>query len=522
VRHTRLVSFKNVSIGLPDRLLVRGLSFSVQSGRLLALVGANGCGKSTILNLVESRHTGRDDLSDDSDVRASGEINLAPGISLVHLPQLLQANRDLVHRNYSLLPELSGRAVRLCDEFQVIEAAEPADRLSDGEIQKRAIIRTLLEDHDLYLLDEPTNYLDIAGITAFENHVAALKDRGKGIILVTHDRTLTDNLADSTLLISEHGIYRTVGGCSRARSVRSTDLASRHRLAKAIKRKIGELQDDCRRRAGWAAQKEKQKIGARGAKAHISRLSKKMAKRAKAIQRRAEREVERLTETRPFVPKKLHLQFPPYDVRNRRVFSLDGVSFRYDGPSGAEATRDESRLLQDISLSATTRDKICLMGANGSGKSTIIRLIQRQLTPLAGRCYLNDGVTTEYVPQGLEGFFKAGTLLDNFAACNCNETAVRQHLGAALIRKDKAREPIDRFSYGELMRAAIVKCILSRAEFLYLDEPTSHLDIESIEVLEELLCGFAGGFLLISHDRSFVGNVADSLHMLRDARLTMV
>lgn len=101
-------------------------------------------------------------------------------------------------------------------------------------------------------------------------------------------------------------------------------------------------------------------------------------------------------------------------------------------------------------------------------------------------------------------------------------TVVRQYLGAALIRKDKVTEPIDQFSHGELMRSAIVKCILSKAEFLFLDEPTTHLDIESIEVLEHLLQNFNGGFLLISHDRSFVSNVADKLYMLEDGRLRLV
>jgi ATPase subunit of ABC transporter with duplicated ATPase domains len=145
-----------------------------------------------------------------------------------------------------------------------------------------------------------------------------------------------------------------------------------------------------------------------------------------------------------------------------------------------------------------------------------------KLTPQRGSCYRNEGVRIAHVPQGLTGFFRHDRLLDNFDDCDCDQTTIRKYLGAVQIRNEKACDRIGSFSYGELMRAAIVKCILMRAEFMFLDEPTSHLDIESIEVLEQLLQSFPGGFLLISHDRSFVANVAEKLYTLDDGRLLLV
>jgi ATP-binding cassette subfamily F protein 3 len=173
-------------------------------------------------------------------------------------------------------------------------------------------------------------------------------------------------------------------------------------------------------------------------------------------------------------------------------------------------------------LKASTKDKICLMGANGAGKSSLLRLLRGELSPMSGEVRLNESVPTTYLPQGLKGFFSRPTLLDNFGDCECDASTVRRHLGAALIRRDKVHEPLDQFSNGELMRAAIVRAILTRSEFLILDEPTSHLDIESISVLEQLLGAFPGGFLLVSHDRTFVSNVADSLLMLDTGRLLPV
>jgi ATP-binding cassette subfamily F protein 3 len=513
-----LVNIKNVSISFQDNLLFEELSFSIHKGELLAIIGANGCGKSTILNLLHSRITGDNSCFEGVDIKCAGNILFPPDTDLIHLPQLLRKGEGAPHSLEGLSPAKAFLEKRLCGEFAVRTRTDSDDVLSDGEIQKRAIIRALLEDRDLYLLDEPTNYLDIAGITAFEAYVHQLKRKGKGIILVTHDRTLTDNLADRTILITKNGIYQTTGGATDAWSIKSADFESRRKRAKDIKKRIRQMQDDARAKAGWAAQKEKQIIGSKKEKGHISRLSAKMAKRSKVVEQRAEKEIEKLKQTKPFVPLEVRLRFPVYRIRNREAFSLKDICFHYEDSSD----RRQKYLLRNITLSATTREKICLMGTNGSGKSTIIKLARENLVPIKGTCRVNTGVKTAYVPQGLSGFFRREVLLDNFNDCGCDQTTIRKYLGGALIRNEKPRDPIDRFSYGELMRAAIVKCILMRAEFLFLDEPTSHLDIESIEVLEQLLQNFAGGFLLISHDRTFVGNVAEKLYALDRGRLTLM
>ena len=175
--------------------------------------------------------------------------------------------------------------------------------------------------------------------------------------------------------------------------------------------------------------------------------------------------------------------------------------------------RGSGSLIRNATFSATTHDKFCLMGINGCGKTTLFKLILKSLTPQSGNVYLNENVSFRYLPQGLKGFWSHDRLLDNFKDVNLSETEIRQFLGAALIRKDKVYEPLSCFSFGELMRCAIVRCILEQTEFLFLDEPTSHLDIETIEVLEHMLGQFQGGFMIISHDRSFVSNVSDNVYI---------
>lgn len=509
-----LLNIKNLSFSLLNRTLFRDLSFSVERGCLLALIGPNGCGKSTILEAIVAQAAAIPFHPDDPNIKTNGDIYIDSATRLTYLPQNLRESRSTIELLNSRQVALASREEKLRTDFGLAQVSDDAETVSEGELQKRALIAALLQDRDLYLLDEPTNYLDIRGITAVEEYLNQLKSQGKGILLVTHDRTLADNLADETLLISHTDTFRVSGGATAAWSVLHGDIESREKRSKDIKKKIRQLQDDVRAKAGWASAKERQIVGAGGAKGHISKLSKKMAKRAKAVQQRVEREMDRLEETKPFIPKKLNLAFPGYQVRNRQVFSLQKVGFSYEGPVSLP-------LLAGITLASSTRDRICLMGSNGAGKSTILKLTRKVLSPTKGASRINKGVKTAYVPQGLIGFFEKETLLDSLRDTGCDETTIRRFLGAALIRKDKPEDLVSNFSYGELMRAAIVKCILSQAEFLFLDEPTSHLDIESIEVLEQLLTDFPGGFLLISHDRSFVENVADQLYLLEEGHLRL-
>ena len=512
-----LINLKKVSISTLDKTLFENLSLSVGRGEIVALVGANGCGKTSLLKAILSRFGGHGKGAEADGLSSEGGFTAAPGLLIGYLPQYTEDSQTLIDFRDS--SSTAGEIERLSHDFDLTIDTGQTIGLSDGERQKLAIVQAIAGDYDLYLFDEPTNYLDIAGITAFEVHIERLKKQGKGIILITHDRTMTDNLADKTILLTSHGIYHSVGGASAVFSVRQTDIDSRARQVKDIGRKIRRLEEDMRKKAGWSAKSEKRKIGGGAEKPYFAKLSKKMAKRAKAAQKRAEQALERLEETKPRLPRRLNLHLPYYPVANRQVFRLEEASFTY---SQDQTVRPENWLLKDITLAGSTRDKICLMGTNGSGKSTLIKLIRSQLKPLHGRAVINDSVVAGFIPQGLSGFFPRDTLLENFHDCDVDETTIRQYLGAAMIRKDKVCESIGSFSCGELMRAAVVKCLLLKAEFLFLDEPTSHLDIESIEILETVLQEFKGGFLTISHDRTFVENIAERLHMLDQGRISLI
>ncbi|MBU8932955.1 MAG: ATP-binding cassette domain-containing protein [candidate division Zixibacteria bacterium] len=507
-----LVNIKNLSVSFLEKVIIDKLSFSIGRGEVVALIGANGCGKTTLLELVSHTYAQNRDYLNQFELRVKGDLNLATGIGLSYLPQMVKS--DIPEIDYSLAAMFE----RLAESFGLHQRSSDGDTLSDGQIQKEAIVVALVSDADLLLLDEPTNYLDIAGITAFEEQIKLLRRRGRGILLVSHDRTLINNLANRTIYMARNGIFQTEGGFSDAWSLAGMDFNSKLKQARVIRTKIGRLQNEVRRKMNWAEQKEKTKTGSKKDKGHISRLAAKLAARARAASLKARKEIDQLKKTKPIIPKKLVLRLPEYEVRNREVFSLADVSFSY----GEAQSENGGNLLEAIDLAATTSDKLCLMGTNGAGKSTLLSLIMGRLKPLCGTRRINDAIKLRHLPQGLTGFFDQPTLLDNFRDTGSDETTVRYHLGAALLRGEKVNEPVTNFSYGELVRAAIVKCILQKAEFLLLDEPTSHLDIESIEVLEQLLIDFPGGFVIISHDRSFVENVSDKLYTLDGGRLRLV
>lgn len=506
-----ILNIKDLSVTIITKRIVEGVSLSVGRGQIVALVGANGCGKSTILRVIRAYADNSMDELDRQNTKIGGSVTLSRNLAVAHMPQ---NPRQDWQPGDNVPPERRRIVAALSESFGSDPEDKDPSKLSDGQLQKTVVIDTLTRDADLYLLDEPTNYLDLTGITALENQLEAMKRKGAAVLLVTHDRELTDNIADRTVCITPNGIYHCEGGFSNAWSLTTSDFENRRKQASDIKRRIKKLQEDVERHASWSAAKEKSKRGAGSAKPTIAKQAKKMAKRAQAVTSRVKREIEELNIRKPFVPKKLNLSFPQYDVRSCQAFSLREVSFNYGGS-------ERTNLLSDITINGDTSTKACLMGANGAGKSTLFGLITGRLQPIVGECYRHPTVNIVYLPQGLHGYFDRPTLLENFVGCG-SETDIRQYLGAALLRRDKVTEPITNFSQGELMRAAIVKCILQKAEYLLMDEPTSHLDIESIEVLEALLGSFPGGFLIVSHDRRFVQNVADRLYLLERSHLSLI
>ncbi|MCP4684455.1 MAG: ABC-F family ATP-binding cassette domain-containing protein, partial [bacterium] len=201
-----LLNIKDLSVAFVNTKVLEGFSLSVGAGEIVAVLGANGCGKTTILNVLLARQGMNPDFIEKNQVKLGGVIDTPKGLTLSYLPQNLR--RDWTPESAGPVDySLASIEARLTKAIGLDPNAREPKELSDGQLQKLAIVKTLTAEADLHLLDEPTNYLDIDGITVLEDTLAHLRDRGRGVLMVTHDRTLTDNLADKTVFVTQNGIY---------------------------------------------------------------------------------------------------------------------------------------------------------------------------------------------------------------------------------------------------------------------------------------------------------------------------
>ena len=500
-----------------------GISFSLRGGEAVAVVGANGCGKTTLLKCLTGEIT---DYEGDVSLHRSARWACVPQESpaefegsavtralsfdaeLARLYTGIQAGRHEFYQDYyeSGGFEREDRVRTFAGNFGV-DLETPYGSMSRGQQRKVDLAGALALDADLMLFDEPLNYLDIRGITAFEEAVRQVKRRGRAVLIVSHDRELIDNVADRTVYLERGSMFSVQGGYSTALEHRERDFQGRMDRARALRKKISGLQEAMRRRMSWGVSRENETRDSSS-----RRLAAKVMKGAKVMERRLERHTMALEAEKPWIEKKVRMNFPPYEVDRRLVGRMESAVKQWDG----------NTVLEALDLVVETRDRIAVMGPNGAGKTTLLNVMTGKLPPDSGSVYFNANVRTGYVTQGLDGFYDREIFLDNFRDVDYDESEARRFLGAAKLRAEKVVRPVRTLSYGERMRGAIVKMILERMDFLVLDEPTTHLDVESVEVLEKLLEDFPGGFVVVSHDRRLVTTVADEIFMLENGKLEML
>ena len=500
-----------------------GISFSLHGGEAVAVVGANGCGKTTLLKCLTGEITdyegdvalGRsvtwacvpqESPAEFEGSAAARAMSFDAELSRLHAG--IQAGRHEFYQDYyeSGGFEREDRVRAFAANFGV-DLESRYGSMSRGQQRKVDLAGALALDADMLLFDEPLNYLDIRGITAFEEAIRLVKRRGCAVLIVSHDRELIDNVADRTVYLERGSMFSVQGGYSSALEYKERDFQGRMDRARALRKKISRLQDAMRRRMSWGVSRENETRDSSS-----RRLAAKVMKGAKVMERRLERHTVDLEAEKPWIEKQIRMNSPTYVVDRRLVGRMESAGKQWD----------DNKVLESLDLVVETRDRIAVMGPNGAGKTTLLNVMAGKLPPDSGSVYFNKNVRTGYVTQGLDGFYDREIFLDNFRDVDCDESEVRQFLGAARLRAEKVVRPTHTLSYGERMRGAIVKMILKRMEFLVLDEPTTHLDVESVEVLERLLERFPGGFVVVSHDRRLVTRVANEIYMLENGKLEML
>jgi ATP-binding cassette subfamily F protein 3 len=541
----------NISKSYGADTILSDISFVLNTGERVGLVGPNGCGKTTLLHII----TGREQPD-------SGRVRFSPPeLEVGYLAQALvfdegeSVNEVLARatREHSRawanmqhyaelmsmtsgeadLPALTGAYAEAEARFEAaggyaVEARleailtglgladvprhQQVEHLSGGEKTRLGLAGLLVRQPKLLLLDEPTNHLDIDALAWLEDW---LRGYAGGILIVSHDRTFLDAITTRTLVSDPktHTLRDFAGNYSAYTATVAHEVEQQWQAYRDQLEEIGRLKQAAQHLRGQAKFKKGGKADTpdKFAKGFFANRSAATIGRAKQIERRLERLQNQDRIERPGHQWQLKLDFTNDDSGARRVLSLEGVAMSFD----------EDTLFRDVTLTLIHRQRIALIGANGTGKTTLLRMINGELAPTAGHIHLGAGVKLGYVSQEQKILDPDSTPYDAIraAAEDMDQTEARSFLHFFLFSGDDVFIKIKSLSFGERARLMLALLVVQGCNFLLLDEPLNHLDLPSRERFEQALSQFPGTMLAVVHDRTFIQRIATGIWEIKEGRI---
>jgi ATP-binding cassette, subfamily F, member 3 len=521
--------------------ILNNISFSVNPGDRVGLIGPNGCGKTTLLRILAGRETadsGHIALSP-SDLRlgylAQGfepepELTVAAvigsvagdpaaleqqvsdlAVALAQTPDdpALQAAYDEALARLSQPAYAHAPAILAALGLDEIEPERPCGQLSGGQKTRLALATILLNDPQLLLLDEPTNHLDIGMLEWLEAWLASFQGAA---IIVSHDRAFLDRTVNRILDLdpATQTTREYVGNYSDYVLEFQTEREKQDAAYRDQLYEIRRMKQDIARTREQAMSVERSTTPRQP---NVRRIAKKVMKKAKSREKKLERYVasdERVD--RPGQSWQLKLDFARPPHLGKQVLTLDNLTIGY---------QPEAPLATGITVQVQAGERIALTGANGSGKTTLLRTIAGTLRPLAGYARLGASIRLGYMSQEQELLDPASTPLATIQqAAPLNQTEARSFLHYFLFSGDDPLRPVADLSYGERARLALALLVAQGCNLLLLDEPLNHLDIPSRARFEQALAGFTGTVLAVVHDRYFIKQFADKLWLVENGSLT--
>lgn len=521
-----VLSASNLTKVYGTDVILEGADFHVNNGDRIGLVGRNGAGKTTLLNMITGELTPDDgqvfvpaDLkigylkqrdnfkSDDTVIEAINRIfeplqkleeEIARAADMIaqnpHDESLINRLDQLNQRyerqgGYTYKSEVTGilNSMAFNEDFY----DKKIDTLSGGERTRLALAALLLGKPDLLILDEPTNHLDIGMLKWLEQYLASYKG---SIIIVSHDRYFLDRCTSRIFEIEHHKLKAYDGNYSafaeKKRQLREAELRAYSNQQREIARQEAMIR----------------RMKERG--------TEKLAKRAQSREKRLEH-VQKLD-----APKiqegKIKISFNQDFQSGSDVITADNLSKSFG------FGKDRRLLFENVNMDIKRGEKICIVGPNGVGKTTLLKIILQELQPDEGRLKIGHNVTFGYYDQGQQLLNPSNTVLGEMKETYrmYTDTQMRSLLGRFLFKNDDVFLKVQDLSGGEKARLALLKLMLGGANTLLLDEPTNHMDIESKEVFEEALSEFPGTAIVISHDRYFLQKIPDRILELTSEGIT--
>ncbi|MBQ8432433.1 MAG: ABC-F family ATP-binding cassette domain-containing protein [Clostridia bacterium] len=505
------ISINDLSLSFGTTVILDKVSFALEENDKLGIIGVNGCGKSTLFRLITGEQT-----------PTEGSVYLSKGKTLGILTQdgafvCESANQTVLERMYDAFPhlleaerrlaeleprlkggeesviraytdlhetyvsegglEFRGRCASILQKlgFDEIAMGQPVATLSGGQRTRLALAIELGREPDVLLLDEPTNHLDIETLAWLESFLASYK---KCVMVISHDRYFLDRVTNKTLVIEHHKAKLYNGGYTKSAEQRRIDKEIAERHWKNQQKEIARQEAYIAQQRAW--NRERNIIAAESRQKMLDKMEK----------------LERPQDA----PKAIRMQFQDAIASGNDVLDVRKLTMEYPGRP----------LFRALSFLIKRQDRVLIIGPNGCGKSTLIKLILGQLAPTAGVIEEGYHVEIGYYDQENQNLTPENTVLDELwnAYPTMTETQIRNTLGLFRFTGDDVFKTVSVLSGGERARLTLAKLILSRMNLLVLDEPTNHLDIDSREALEQALLQFDGTIITVSHDRYLIEKLA--------------
>jgi ATP-binding cassette subfamily F protein 3 len=493
----------NIHYSIQGRTILNDVSFTVDRDRKF-IVGENGSGKTTLLDIIVGVKS-----PDKGSVKRPNSIGYVPqeikaidktGIEVIEegvsdikeIEKMLEELESIgdFGEDYSFLMEeyerLNGYSYRseimsLLSDFDLDEAtvSKPLSMMSGGERTKCLIIKSILSKPELLILDEPTNNLDIETIEMLEKYLLQFKG---GLLIVSHDKTFINKLATHILYL-DNGIIKEYPG----------------NYDKFIR--IKQIEDEALRK-----EREQLILYLEKQRKFIEKF--RYGTRSKQALSR-EKMIEKIEVPEEVKEKTVKINIESGDIGSFKVLEVKNVSKSYNGKT----------ILKNVNLNLVRNDRVAIIGKNGVGKTTLLKIIVGLEKPDSGYIYIGPGIELRYFPQDEFVLNSEDVLLDIMLKEGLEVSEARSCLAEFGFENEEVFKKVSELSGGEKRRLLIAKLNLVSSNFLVLDEPTNHLDIETTEALIEALKNYKGTILLVSHDRYLIKSIAHKTYTLEDATL---
>lgn len=520
-----LIQVNNIYKSFAGNTIFKDISFNINEKDKIGLIGVNGAGKSTLIKLI----MGLEESDKNPQTHVIGTINKISSVKIGYLSQhsdlnpnnnileelldtfgSLRANFDRIQEinakllagenSEELIEELTELSSKYEEqggyttEYKIHKVLNDLDvsenlwenkisTLSGGQQTKISLCKILLNEPDLLILDEPTNHLDLESIEWLETF---LKNYKKSFLLISHDKYFLDNTVNKVFEIEGKTLKIYKGNYTDFTIQKEIFLSGALKAYDQEKDKIKKLEEFVLKYK--AGQKSKQ---ARGRQKMLEKMD------------RQENPIHNI--------KSMTLQFEVDTPSTKKVLEVKNLSKSFN----------TNKLFENFNLSLEKGDRVALLGRNGIGKSTILKIINGLEQADTGEISFGEKLKIGYYDQHHKGLYKENSILEEILSnFDMKEEEARSHLGQMLFSQEDVFKKIKSLSGGERARVSLLKLILSKPNFLILDEPTNHLDIYSREVLEQAFDNYSGTILAVSHDRSFLNNIVDKLCLIGKYKTT--